>query len=123
MRGKRQLKFSRTRLADSPRRTHAGPFGATGLAPSSPYHVALAPDFPCRIAEDDVGVMEHPVVRSPSAARPRAGCFHGQIPPLCEEQQDGGHKSKSQAIKGFENTVACALTKKGRPISVCGTRA
>ncbi len=49
--------------------------------PSSPYHVALVPDFlPCGITEDDVGVMEHPVVRSPSAARPRAkGAFMGRF--------------------------------------------
>ena len=64
--------------------------------------------------------MEHPLVSCKAQGQ---GCFHGQIPPLGEEQQDEGHQSKSQAIKGFENTVACALTKKGRPISVCGTRA
>ena len=46
-----------------------------------PHPVTLAPDFlPCRTTEDDVGVMEHPVVRSPSAARPRAkGAFMGRF--------------------------------------------
>ena len=57
-----------------------------------------------------VGGQRVPVFAPPAGP----GCFHGQTPPLREEEQDEGHRSKSHTIKGFENKVACALTKRDR---------